>query len=283
MRHILFIYNPRAGRRFHEELLKEIEQAFSKDHIQITDIHDLAAVKDIDKYDTLVAIGGDGTVNTVAEYCSRYNSTLAIIPRGSGDGLARHLRLRKSTSECIERIKTNSSIEIDTVYLNHHFFVNVAGTGFEAEVAHTFNHNTKRGLVGYVRSITSLYNRVPEQNLELRIDGKLYKLKFFSLSFANGSQWGNDFEIASNAILEDGIIEIVAMQKPKWFQFPAMINQLREKKQIDSSLLKYYSGKVIEVESPPIKWHKDGEAIEIDRDINISVQPLSLRVNVDHE
>lgn len=283
MRHILFIYNPRAGRRFNTELLKDIEIFFSADSIKIIEIQQLEQESEIDKFDTLVAIGGDGTVNTVAEYCSRYNSTLAIIPRGSGDGLARHLKLKRSTPDCLKRIKQNKTTTIDSAYLNHHYFVNVAGTGFEAEVAHTFHNSSNRGLIGYIRSITSIYTSYPEQNAEIRLDGKWVNIRYFSLSFANGSQWGNDFEIASKAKLEDGKLEVVVMRKPKWFEFPSIIKQLKEKKQLNSNLLTYYNAKNVEIDVPPIRWHKDGEAIELDNEVRIEAQPLSLRVNIDHE
>lgn len=280
MRHLLFIYNPKAGRRFNSALLKDIEQEFKNDNIAIVAIGDLPKQHQLDDYDTMVAIGGDGTVNTVAKLCSRYNASLAIIPRGSGDGLARHLGLKTSLQENFNTIKQNKTKTIDTAFLNHHFFVNIAGTGFEAEVARLFNDGRSRGLLGYISTITSLYRNYPEKNLEIRVDGKITHISYFSLSFANGSQWGNNFEIASNAKLDDGILELAIMRKPKWFEFHKVVQQLREKKQLDSSLLSYISAKEVVIEDAPLQWHIDGEAISIDNDITLHVQPQSLRVIV---
>jgi diacylglycerol kinase family enzyme len=134
----LFVYNKKAGNKFKSTLINEIKANLpSKFQSEFVEIQKFDTFKTND-FECLVAVGGDGTVNTVAKRACIEKKVLAIIPQGSGDGLARFLGLTKNIATDVKTILTGHKIQIDTADVSDHFFINVAGTGFEAEVADTF-------------------------------------------------------------------------------------------------------------------------------------------------
>ena len=90
-----------------------------------------------------------------------------------------------------------------------------SNAGFEAEVAHKFGAGGIRGLTGYAKTIIQCFGDRQEKKISIVIDNEQVELPFFSLSIANGAQWGNNFEIASKADIQDGLLDIAIMKKPK--------------------------------------------------------------------
>ncbi len=275
---ILFVYNKKAGKKFKPSIVNQIKVLIPQSYdfyfvdIRKFDTYDTAS------FDTLVAIGGDGTVNTVAERCTNQNCTLGIIPKGSGDGLARFLGIPRNINKATDTVLYGSKIDIDTAQISDKFFINVAGAGFEAEVAHRFGMKGVRGLIGYTRAVFDLFGTKNEHEVTLTIDGKKSSLPFFSLTIANGAQWGNDFEIASAADIQDGLLDIAIMRKPKWNQIISLISFLRTKKQENNSLFTFYKASSLEIENSGKKWHIDGEPLVLKDKNKILLHSKSLNV-----
>lgn len=274
----LFVYNPKAGRKFDKKIIEQIQKLLSENtHSKFIRIDDLAK-EDTSPFNKIIAIGGDGTVNTVAKLCFENNKILGIIPKGSGDGLARHLNLERDVAQNIATIERNKTILADTASLSGHFFINVAGTGFEAEVAHLFGKGTVRGILGYIKTIIMVFNKYQERSVEIINGSETQKINYFSLSIANGSQWGNDFVIANEAKLNDGLLNIVALKKPKLWQIPSLLLYLKGKNIKVNKLCKNYSAEKIRIVGSSKKWHIDGEPIRLKRKNTIEIIPQSLKI-----
>jgi YegS/Rv2252/BmrU family lipid kinase len=277
----LFVYNKKAGNKFQSTLVDEIKAHLPCDfQSEFIEIQKFDAFKTVD-FECLVAIGGDGTVNTVAKRACIEKKILAIIPKGSGDGLARFLGLTKNIATDVKTILTGHKIQIDTADVSDHFFVNVAGTGFEAEVADTFDKAGIRGILGYFKTIVKLFYHKQEEYVSLTLSNTKIKLPFFSLSIANGNQWGNNFEIASKADLQDGLLEIAIMRKPKWYQIPHLILFLKNKRK-KSPLITYYKVNKVDIEHKAECWHIDGEPIQLKGKKTVQIHPKSLTIIVPH-
>lgn len=231
-------------------------------------------------FDTLVAIGGDGTVNTVAARCKKQKTILGIIPKGSGDGLARFLGIPRDISDAVAIIIAGKTTLIDTAEVDNKFFVNVAGAGFEAYVAHKFGAGGIRGIVGYAKTIIDTFAEQNEQEVTLTLNGKMTTLPFFSISIANGSQWGNNFEIASAADIQDGLLDVAIMRKPKWYQVLGLISFLKSKKQENNALFTYYKTSEINLKRSGKLWHIDGEPLVLKNKKKVTVHSKSLKVLV---
>ncbi|MFT7229948.1 MAG: diacylglycerol kinase (ATP) [Bacteroidia bacterium] len=277
---ILFVYNKKAGKKFEPSIVNEITALMPKSvRFSFIDIRELNTY-DVSVFDTLVAIGGDGTVNTVAKIASQKEKVLAVIPKGSGDGLARFLDISRDVKTAVFTLLNGKTVPIDTASVDNVFFVNVAGAGFEAEVAHKFGAEGIRGLKGYAKTILGSFKGRNEQEVTLTLDGKKTTLPFFSLSIANGAQWGNNFEIASAADIQDGLLDIAIMRKPKWYQILGLISFLKSKKQKNNVLFTYYKASEIDLKRSGKLWHVDGEPIVLKNKKRVVIHPKNLKTIV---
>ena len=278
----LFVYNKKAGSRFKLALIDEIKSNlpdnFQFEFIEIQNFNTFNSTN----FDCLVAVGGDGTVNTVAKKAQTEGKIMAIIPQGSGDGLARFLGLTKDITKDIKTILNGHKIQVDTAEVSGHFFVNIAGSGFEAQVAHAFDSANIRGLMGYAKTILKLYREKHEKQISLTLSNNQIKLPFFSLSIANGNQWGNNFEIASKADIQDGLLDIAIMRKPKWYQIPNLILFMKNRRK-SNSLISYYKAERIDIEESEDLWHVDGEPILLKNKQTVHIHPKSLTIIVPHD
>jgi YegS/Rv2252/BmrU family lipid kinase len=277
---LLFIYNKKAGKSFEPSIVDVLsKQMPASSDFLFADIQEFDDF-DTTPFDTLVAIGGDGTVNTVAKRAFLQQKVIGIIPKGSGDGLARFLSIPRNTDQALQIILNRKIIEIDTAEVDTHFFINVAGAGFEAEVAHKFGKEGIRGLKGYAKTILESFGGREEKEVTLTLDGKRTTLPFFSLSIANGAQWGNNFEIASAADIQDGLLDIAIMRKPKWYQFISLFSFLKSNKQENNTFFTYYKASEIELKSSGKLWHIDGEPVILKNKKRIIINPKSLKTIV---
>jgi diacylglycerol kinase (ATP) len=163
----------------------------------------------------VVAWGGDGTVNEVGRAVLHGPAALGIVPSGSGNGLARALGLPRDAEAALAHAVSGPLVRIDAGEIGGHVFLNVAGLGFDARVAHAFSRRGgARGFQRYVRVVSrELFGYTPS-TYGVEIDGEVREYRAFLLSIANGPQWGNGARIAPGARLDDGLLDVVIAQAP---------------------------------------------------------------------
>ncbi len=235
----------------------------------------------VNKFDLIVAVGGDGTVNEVASAIVGSETTFGIIPFGSGNGLSRFLNIPMNTEEAIKSLTTGHVETIDSAKLNGRSFFNMAGMGFDAHISEVFSHTKKRGFVTYIKSSIQEVAKYKPQHYHLEIDGKTYERDAFMLSFANSSQYGNNAHISPNASVQDGLLDVCVIKMfPLWRFFEMgirMLNKTADK----TKYVEIIRGKNIVVKrNGPGPVHLDGEPKIIDGDITIEVVPHSLKIIV---
>lgn len=170
---------------------KEIAQAASQDEI-------------------VVAVGGDGTINEVIAGLMQHQNLLAIIPSGSGNGLARHLRIPMQTAHALKILEMNQVQPLDVLEINGKLAVNVSGIGFDAAVAEAFAQSAGRGLINYLRLIIKLYRTRREFKYEINgIENNAWMI-----SICNSSQYGNNAIISPPSSTGDGLFELAIIRKP---------------------------------------------------------------------
>lgn len=220
MRSILFIINPISGGVSKTSLPNLIYQELDKllffPKIEFTEYpghaKELALQAIENKTDIVVAVGGDGTINEIASVLVNSEVALGIIPKGSGNGLARHLGIPLDSKKAIACLNTAQVKRIDVGQLNDRYFFCTSGIGFDAHVSEKFAQLTKRGLWGYLKtSILSFVNYKPE-TFTLHIDGRVITSKAFLVTFANASQFGNNAYIAPLADISDGLLDVTLMK-----------------------------------------------------------------------
>jgi YegS/Rv2252/BmrU family lipid kinase len=163
----------------------------------------------------VIAWGGDGTVSEVGRALLHAPAALGIVPAGSGNGLARALGVPRGQEAALRHAIGAGTTHIDAGELAGHVFLNIAGLGFDAVVAHAFSHRVAgRGLPGYVRVVARELLGYTPATYRVRIEGETREHRAFLLSIANGPQWGNGARIAPGARLDDGLLDLVIAQAP---------------------------------------------------------------------
>ncbi|MDP9078102.1 MAG: diacylglycerol kinase family lipid kinase [Bacteroidota bacterium] len=285
-RKALFIINPISGGKKKDGVPELIEKHLDANLFKATIVfsdgvsHARQIAKEaVGKFDVIVAVGGDGTVNEVASGIVGSDTTLGIVPFGSGNGLARFLKIPMDTKKAIETLGTGSQTTIDSGRLNGQPFFNMAGMGFDAHISEVFSHTTKRGFISYIKSSLAEISTYKEQHYHLEIDGKTVEREAFMLSFANSSQYGNDAHISPHASVQDGLLDICVIRKFPLWRFPEMGIRMLTKTSDKTKYVEIMRGqRIIVKRANPGPLHLDGEPQMAGTDAEIVLVPNSLKV-----
>ena len=155
-------------------------------------------------YDIVCAVGGDGSVHEVGTALIGTKTKLAILPVGSGNGLARHMKIPLNVKEAIECINKNNSIQMDTVLVNDKTFLGVGGYGFDALIAKKFEGSRKRGFTSYIKLVLKEVFKYNPINVSIDANGQVRKLPVFLCTIANTSEFGNGFIVSPKSDATDG-------------------------------------------------------------------------------
>lgn len=211
---------------------------------------------------TMVAWGGDGTVNEVAAALAFRDATLVVVPGGSGNGLARELRIPFDPGRAFAVAFEGRACCIDAGELDGRLFFNVAGIGLDARVAHRFAAGglRRRGFGRYL-TITAreLFTDKADYHTVVT-DGTARQVRAMLIVIANARQYGNGAVIAPAARVDDGKLDvvIVAARSPlaALVQLPSLFTgQIARVRGVTS-----VPAVDIEVTSEhPMLYHVDGE------------------------
>lgn len=285
---VLFITNPHSGRRSKVDLPELIRKTCATwsgpvETASADVVGDLDSIvqRAVDsKVDVVFAVGGDGTVHEIARRLIGTGITLGILPAGSGNGLARHLGIPVDPRKALAGFKTLRVETIDTAVVNGIPFFGVMGVGFDAVVAERFGTSTTRGLETYVRvGVRLLSSFVPEE-YEIEVDGEAaIRRRAFIVAIANSNQYGNEARIAPLASLQDGLLDLVVIERPPMLAAPLMMTQLFSGHLHRSNATWMRQGRNVRVRRVAEGWgHLDGDALRLPAEFEVSVVPASLKV-----
>ncbi|MCE9540377.1 MAG: YegS/Rv2252/BmrU family lipid kinase [Bacteroidetes bacterium] len=283
---ICFIVNPISGVGRQMVVEKLIDQHLNRTLFDYEIVYtkaakhatELAKQAVANNFNIVVAVGGDGSVNEVARGLIGSSTAMAIMPAGSGNGFARHMNIPLDLKKAMNIINNAKEASIDTIQLNNETFINVAGVGFDAHIGWEFAKFGKRGFSSYLKVIIREFPKFKVQDYELIINGQPFYKKAFLISFANGSQWGNNAYIAPLADVADGYMDIAILKNFSFWNVISIGYKLLRKTIHLSPHLETIKAKEVVVKQANTIAHIDGEPIEVGHSISIKVNPLSLRV-----
>jgi diacylglycerol kinase (ATP) len=286
---IAFILNPKSGRNRKKNITTLIEenldQTFFIPVFLFTEYagHARELAQDCLNAETkyIVAVGGDGTVNEVASVLINSESSLGIIPTGSGNGLARSLGIPMNTVRAIKCLNFKNNILIDAGSINNRNFFCTCGSGFDAKIGHKFANSDKRGFITYVKTTLREYLRYRSKKFRLKIDGEKIKRKAFLITVANAGQYGNNAYISPNSKLDDGKFDVCIFKPFPLFKAPLLGIRMFTRN-IDKS--KYIetiqAEKIVFRKKKKYTFHIDGEPVKFDGPVKIQMLPKALKVIV---
>jgi diacylglycerol kinase (ATP) len=229
----------------------------------------------------IVAVGGDGTVNEVARALVHSKSVLGIVPMGSGNGLARHLRIPLNPKDAIEMFNHYKSAEIDYGKANEILFFCTCGVGFDAHIGHEFSKAKTRGFLSYIQTILREFISYRPKKYKLKTKTQSIKKKAFLVTFANAAQYGNNAFIAPNADIQDGYINVSILEPFPAISVPSLSIRLFGKQFHKSRFVEVMKAKKVVLRRKKAgEFHFDGEPAMLGKRIKVKMVHKGLSVAV---
>jgi YegS/Rv2252/BmrU family lipid kinase len=229
--------------------------------------------------DLVFAIGGDGTVNEVAQGLVGSNLAMGILPKGSGNGLGRHLHMPMDFKKSLHLISHHQEQMIDTMLINEKLSVNVSGIGFDGHVAAMFANKAKRGLMGYAKLVLNEFQRFKPFEGSVLMNGKTFNVKSFIIAISNSSQFGNNAKVAPHASVCDNLIDVSFIKKFPLTQAAGFAIKMFTGKLDQSRYVEIIKSQQLSIQlNKPIAFHIDGEAIGSTNKFEAKIRPASLKI-----
>ncbi|MCO5239802.1 MAG: YegS/Rv2252/BmrU family lipid kinase [Chitinophagaceae bacterium] len=291
-RKIIFLLNPIAGtgNKFRIRQLIEKKCAAAGVSFEIHTTHPEGNYSGIrtkiaeEGITDIVVAGGDGTINSVVNDLRDTGIPFGIIPCGSGNGLAFSAGIPKNPGKALDLIFTGKPVLTDAFTINSNFSCMLSGLGFDAQVAHDFAKQNKRGLITYVRQTIANFLRAKPYPFEVSVGNTPLSADAFFISIANSNQFGNRFTIAPEARLNDGLLDIVFMPKMnKTYMLLAVLWQIRRGKVNELHYTKkgiiYFQTDRLHIGNPgSAPLHIDGDPKPTAPSFDISIIPDAFRL-----
>lgn len=286
-KHLVFIINPHSG----TDRIKAIQSAidaginaaqytYETQYTQRpqhgTELAQVAASRGAN---AVIAVGGDGSVADVALGLAGTDTALGIIPKGSGNGMARSLGLPLKVEEAIRIINVGKRQRIDVGYVNGQMFISNAGVGFDALISKKFTQSTQRGFAAYSWLVTKYLWLYREWDWHITIDDKPLTERAFLVNVANSQQFGYNFKIAPHASFTDGWLDVTIIRKFPKIMGSGLALQAMFGNITDSRYVQHYRAKEIGITHPDLKlMQTDGDAHPCSNRLQFRVEPGALEV-----
>ena len=287
-RKFIYFINPISGNKTKIVLLEIIKQRTAAAKIPFEILHtnaqgnyDFLQQKIlIQKITDIIVCGGDGTVNQIASVLLGVAVNVGIIPMGSGNGLAFAAKIPKQINKALDLIFKGDAIYIDSFYINKKFSCMLCGLGFDAQVAHDFAKQQKRGLATYIKQSAKNFFSAKTFPFILYVNENPIATDAFFISIANSNQFCNNFTIAPQASLHDGLLDIVIVNKmSKMRMLWTILKQIRngevrpyEDKKFHRTDIGYFQTKKLKIQNTQLApLHIDGDPAETANEFEIEI------------
>ena len=276
-----FIINPISGtgkQKYIEDYIRKHLNHFDIVYTKKSGDATVFSINSVEEgFDSVVAVGGDGTVNECLVGLVNTQTALGVIPCGSGNGFANHIGMKHKIEEAIIQLKNTHIKQVDTCTVNRKPFLNVSGVGFDAHIASLFDNLKERGFINYAKLILNELNYKP-QNYILKYNYSQKEVTAYLIAFANASQYGNNAKISPLADIQNGLLDVVIIKKfPKW-QIPFFLLRMIRGKTHLSKYVKIIRCKEIQITTNETLLHLDGEPFITENPIEIKIVPKSLKI-----
>ena len=286
---VRFIINPTSGTKSRKDVEALIREHLNQDKYAHDIVYteraghapDLAREAANQGVAIVVAVGGDGTVNEVARGLLHTETALAILPKGSGNGLARHLGIPMGLDGALRVINKANITTIDSGQINGHPFFTTAGIGFDAYISSVFAGNKKRGLQTYVELVMKEVLNYKHLPVIASINGNTLDTDCFVMAFANAAQYGNNAYIAPNADIQDGLLDVCLVRRLDLIKALNLSYCMLTKQLANADSAEYFQTDRVNVQAEEeMMYHADGDYLGKAQTFEVSMVPQSLRVLV---
>ncbi len=293
-RKILFVINPISGNNRKNSVTAQIESLCKKylispDFLETAGENDEGRIAEsisTFKPDTVVAVGGDGTVNLVASLLVDTNIKLGVIPTGSANGMAFELNISTNIEQAMAVIARDVSGSIDLLKINReHLAIHLSDLGMNARIIKRFDQEKIRGIYGYARQFLKELKSPSHFRCIIDNGGKRkHKFKAVMVVLTNTHFFGTGAVINPTGELDDAKFEIVVIKPYPWYYifhmifafFTGSIHRLRHIRTLSCEHA------IVSVR-PKQDLQVDGEPVGEFRQLEVEVIPSAIQIIYNHQ
>lgn len=290
MRKIKFIVNPVAGDGSSKNTIKIIHDRMNDSGIPYSisisgykgDVENIAREAVSEKYTDVIAVGGDGTLLEAFNGIFDTQTTLGIIPTGTGNDFIRMLGLSKKLNVELNRIIEGNTKVVDTGQVNGYHFLNVVGVGIDGAIVEKTEEVKKviKGPPAYVYATFSALMKYKCQPIKITIDDHVYEETAYLVAIGNGQYFGGGMKITPTAEIDNEQFEVVLIKKMPKAKFAVLFRKVFKGTHVRESVVQVYHGKKIKIETlTPLKINADGNIVG-EGNCEITIYPKSQKMIV---
>ena len=298
------IINPAAGRGKGRKAIPEIQRCFANHGVSVKIVETEQAGKAVMTGEivpgsagwhaaeavasgarVVIAAGGDGTVGEVANALIGTQVALGILPVGTGNDLVRTLGISRNLTDACRQFLHGNVRKMDVGRCPNGNFVNIAGVGFDAEVAHAINHRYRnlRGTMAYLVAVIATLAKYRPQEIELEIDGASHRERIMLCAVANAQSYGGGMRVAPTARVNSGKFEIVLVGDVSRWEFLKTFPSVFKGTHVSHPKVKVFAGETVRIRSEAtLPVLADGEEIG-STPVQFSILPAGLNVVISGE
>ncbi len=282
---LLFIINPNSGNS-KINWTEEIENYFANSGHTISLFHltkdcNLDTIKEKIKAfspQKVVAVGGDGTVKLVAECILNTKIQLGILPAGSANGLAKEFDISNVPTEALNVLLKGNTQKIHAIKVNNELCIHLSDVGLNAYVVKEFENQPMRGMWGYMMASIKVLWQNPLMNIQMKIDGKIIKVKAMMIVIANATKYGSGAIINPIGKLDDELFEVIVVKK---ISIREMIKMVFTHEEYDSEKTEVFQTNELFIKSiRRVHFQVDGEYLGKVKEVKAVIMPDCLEVIV---
>lgn len=260
MKKIKLIYNSGAGQSKFKYFLDTIIEKFMQNGFEVsvfragkkTNLYEYLKDSDDENIYAIVVAGGDGTINRVVNVILKNNiqTPLAVIPAGTSNDFAKHIKMPANFSDCIDRILAGNIQKVDVGLANDKYFINVCSAGLFTNASQKADINLKNAIGKLSYFITAIDQFFKFKPFTVRIETEEKesmeeKINLFLIF--NGSSAGGIDKFTDNSSIHDGLLDILIIKNCKFFKIPGLIGKVFSGKHFDDENIIYLKEKWIKI------------------------------------
>ena len=282
MKNVLVVNNPNSGRRQALKYKKSVLKFLLGKNIRFKSIDmDEIEKTPFDKFDTVIVIGGDGTVNKIIPYVINTGKVIGVIPSGTANLLAAKLKIPANVNKALKVIENGKVTNIDTLKINDKFSVLRFGLGYDSDIICKTPQSLKNrfGYFAYFLAGILFALRLKQKHYTIFYDDKKLSIVATCIIAANaGNMFRDLFSISQKCELNDGLLDIFILKVKNPIMFFIEFLQIIFDKKSSGSKAMYFQTSNFRIKNDITTGHIDGEKTKFKDDIEINIIPKSVKV-----
>lgn len=290
---LLLIVNPVAGKNKGETAVNKAARLLEEKQIhydvKVSEFSghtiEIARAADLSRFDGIVAVGGDGTLfemlNGLLKTHQDFDLPIGQIPVGTGNSFIKDLDIH-SIEVAVEKIARRKTKKIDVGFFKYpegeHYFINLLGAGFVANVAHRAKKYKAIGPLSYVIGVFEEVVRLQPIPMQMTIDGNAFQRNYIFAEICNSTKTGGNMIMAPDAKIDDGLLDVILLNDISKLNLLKVFPQIFKGTHVNDSHVETFTGRHIKiVTETPQRLTPDGEVFGA-TPIEVSIVPNKINM-----